>query len=136
MKNEAWPACVIGIGIDLIENERIRESLEKFGDRFKKRVFLPDEQRYCDKMPDPAMHYAGRFAVKEAVSKAFGTGIGSHLGWLDIEVIRNGVTGEPSVRLHGRGEALAAEKKVTEVLASLSHTQNYSAAQVVMTGLK
>ena len=108
--------------------------MEKWGDRFKKRVFLPDEQAYCDKMPDPAIHYAGRFAAKEAVSKAFGTGIGAHLGWLDIELARDEKTGAPSVRLHEKGLALASARNVTDTLVRISHTQYYSAAQVILLG--
>jgi len=126
--------AVLGIGVDLVDVDRIRESLERFGDRFRNRVFLPGERAYCERMADPAIHYAGRFAAKEAVSKAFGTGIGRHLGWLDIEVVRDGHTGEPSVRLAGKGLQLAEARGVDRVFLSLAHTRSGSVAQVVLTG--
>ncbi len=123
---------VLGIGIDLVENARIRESLEKFGDRFKRRIFLPSEQAYCDAKADPAIHYAGRFAAKEAVSKAFGTGIGAALGWCDIEIVKRDGSGEPLVHLHGGGEELLKSRGGSRVLVSLTHTKDYSAAQAVL----
>lgn len=123
---------IIGIGIDLIENARVRESLEKFGERFKKRVFLPGERAYCDAIALPHVHYAGRFAAKEAVSKAFGTGIGKQLGWLDIEIVRDEKSGEPHCVLHGKGAELASARGVGEVLVSLTHTRDHSAAQAVI----
>lgn len=127
-------AGLVGIGIDLIENARVQESLEKFGARFKKRVFLPGEQAYCDGIALPHVHYAGRFAAKEAVSKAFGTGIGKQLGWLDIEIVRDAATGEPRCVLHGKGAELALARGVSSVLVSLTHTRDHSAAQAVILG--
>ena len=124
--------AVLGIGIDLVENARIRDSLEKFGDRFKRRVFLPSEQAYCDAKADPAIHYAGRFAAKEAVSKAFGTGIGSSLGWCDIEIVKKDGSGEPLVALHGGGEQLLKSRGAGGVLISITHTRDHSAAQAVL----
>lgn len=123
---------IAGIGVDIVETARIRESLEKFGERFKRRVFLPAEQAYCDRMPDPAIHYAGRFAAKEAVSKTFGTGIGRVLGWLDIEVVRNETSGEPTVQLHGKGLELLASRGARRVLISLAHTTDYAVANAVL----
>ncbi len=125
---------VLGIGVDLVENERMKETLARSGKRFRDRVFLASEQRYCDRRADPSRHYAGRFAVKEAVSKAFGTGVGEHLGWLDIEVVRDGKSGAPSVRLNGKGRELAAKRGVQRVLVSLSHTRHYAVAQAVLVG--
>ncbi|MFH0908970.1 MAG: holo-ACP synthase [bacterium] len=125
-----------GIGIDIVETSRIRESIERFGDRFKKRVFLPAEVEYCDPKADPAIHYAGRFAAKEAVSKAFGTGIGKELGWQDIEVVRDPVSGAPSIRLHGKGIELAKARGIATVLVSLSHTKEYAAAMSMLSAEK
>jgi holo-[acyl-carrier protein] synthase len=127
---------VVGIGIDIIDTGRVGESLDKFGDRFKKRVFLPSEIDYCDKHHAAAItHYAGRFAAKEAVSKAFGTGIGKSLGWQDIEVVRNEATGEPSIVMHGKGAELAKARGVERVMVSLTHTKDYAAAQVMLIGV-
>ncbi len=127
---------VLGTGVDLVENQRMREMLERWGDRFKNRVFLPEEQAYCDAKASPWLYYAARFAVKEAVSKAFGTGIGPQLGWMDIEVKRNPATGAPSVRLSKKGKGLARERKVTEVLVSLSHTRNFAIANALLIAAK
>jgi holo-[acyl-carrier protein] synthase len=123
---------VAGIGIDLVENERMRIMLRKWGKKFKDRVFLKREQQYCDGKASPFLHYAGRFAVKEAVSKAFGTGMGPHIGWLDIEVVRDHLTGAPSVKLGPNVKRLVAAHKVADVLASLAHTKHYAVAQVVL----
>ena len=123
---------VLGIGLDLVQNARIRESLEKFGPRFRNRIFTPDEQAYCDRMADPVPHYAARFAAKEAVSKAFGTGIGASLGWLDIEVFKQEGSGEPLVRMLGKGSDLLQRRGGNAVLVSLTHTAEYAAAQAVL----
>ena len=125
---------VLGTGVDLIENERMKSSLDRWGQTFKDRVFLPEEQAYCDGKAFPHHHYAARFAVKEAVSKAFGTGIGPRLNWLDMEVVRHPQTGAPSVRLIGKAESLAREHGAGTVLTSLSHTQQYSVATALILG--
>jgi holo-[acyl-carrier protein] synthase len=122
---------VLGLGVDLVETARIRDSLARFGDRFKRRVFTPGEQAYCEGMADPAVHYAGRFAAKEAVSKTFGTGIGAELGWCDIE-IRRDERGAPRVDLHEKGRALLAARGATAVLVSLAHTKEYAVAQAAL----
>jgi holo-[acyl-carrier protein] synthase len=124
---------IIGIGVDVVEIVRIAGSIERHGARFLRRVFTEDEQRYCDAMKYAAQSYGARFAAKEAVAKAFGTGIGSRLGWLDIEVQRK-PSGEPSVLLHGAGAALARELGVQDVLLSLSHSEHYAVANAVVTG--
>ena len=125
---------VIGTGIDLVEIARFRETLARWEGRFKDRLFLPGEQAYCEATAAPWMHYAARFAVKEAVAKAFQTGIGSRLSWLDIEVVRDPETGAPSVRLSENGKALAASRGVTRVMVSISHTAHYAVAQAILAG--
>lgn len=125
---------VIGTGVDLVENERIRRLIEKWGPRFKDRVFLPTEQTYCDDKASPWLYYAGRFAVKEAVSKAFGTGIGPSLGWVDVEVVRDPESGAPSVRLSEHGKELARRQGVRNVLISLSHTHHFAVAHALLVG--
>lgn len=120
---------IIGTGIDIIENRRMAEMLEKWGARFKDRIFLRREQEYCESKAVPVHHYAGRFAVKEAVAKAFGTGIGEHINWLDIEVIRDNATGAPSVTFSEKVNNLLAEKRADGVLISLSHAKSYAVAQ-------
>jgi len=124
---------ILGIGIDIIEVARIRASLEKFGERFGQRVLLPDESAYCLAHKDSAPFVAARFAAKEAVSKAFGTGIGGQLGWLDIEICKK-ESGEPFVVLHGKGKKLFEARGAQRLLVSLSHTENYAAATAVLEG--
>ena len=123
---------ILGTGVDLVENQRMREMLERWDKRFKNRVFLRAEQAYCERKASPWLYYAGRLAVKEAVSKAFGTGIGPQLGWMDIEVVKDPVSGAPSVRLSRRGRSLAAAMKVERVLVSLSHTRNFAIANALL----
>lgn len=127
------PSQIIGIGNDLVENERIAASISKFGDRFLKRIFLEGEIAYCQSMRHSAPHYAARFAAKEAVSKAFGCGLGTQLGWRDVEVVR-GDLGAPSIVLHGGGLDLAAARGVKRIFISLSHTEHYAVAEVLLAG--
>src|SRR5262245_2033598 len=122
---------ILGVGIDIIEVARIGASYEKFGERFLNRILLPDEIKYCLTHKIPAPFLAARFAAKEAISKAFGTGIGKHLGWHDLEVRRK-ESGEPYVVLHGKGQTLLEGRNARVVLISLSHTQSYAAAVAVL----
>ena len=127
-----WTVPVIlGIGIDIIEVARIQSSHEKFGERFLNRVLRPNEIKYCLSYKAPAPFLAARFAAKEAISKAFGTGIGAQLGWQDMEVGRK-ASGEPFVILHDGGKQLFQERGARAVLISLSHTQHYAAAVAVL----
>ena len=122
---------ILGTGVDIIEVTRIRGSYEKFGERFINRVLRPDEIRYCLSHRDPAPFLAARFAAKEAISKAFGTGIGRHLGWQDMEVGRK-ESGEPYVILHGQGLALLAERGASLVHLTLSHTNQHAVAVAIL----
>jgi holo-[acyl-carrier protein] synthase len=122
---------VLGVGVDLVENARIEHSLERFGERFLKRVFTPGEIEYSQSMKFPARHLAARFAAKEAVSKAFGTGIGKAMGWKDIDVRRK-ASGEPFVVLEAGAKRLADERKVSKVFVTLSHTEHHAMAMVVV----
>lgn len=131
MKNEG--TSILGTGVDIVETARIQDSLDKFGARFLNRCFWPGEVAYCNGMKFPALHFAARFAAKEAISKAFGTGIGHHLGWKDMEIQKHD-SGEPYVVLHNKGEELAKTRGVTEVLVSLSHSKDYAVAQAVIVG--
>jgi holo-[acyl-carrier protein] synthase len=110
----------------------MQEVIERWGGQFKDKIFLPEEQKYCDSKAFPYHHYAARFAVKEAVSKAFGTGIGPHINWLDMEVMRDPESGAPSIRLLGKAMALARQHGAGPVLVSLSHTHNYAVASALI----
>lgn len=122
---------ILGMGIDIVDVARIESALSRFGERFLNRVFNEAEVFYCQSMKKPAVHLAARFAAKEAVSKAFGTGIGAEMGWRDIEVVRND-RGEPLIVMHGNGERTADARGATKVLVSLSHTDLYAAANALV----
>jgi holo-[acyl-carrier protein] synthase len=124
---------IIGIGIDLVECSRIQHSLDRFGERFLKRVFTDGEIAYSMSMKFPARHLAARFAAKEAVSKAFGTGIGKSMGWRDIDV-RKKESGEPYLVLSEGADKLAKERNVKQAIISLSHTDNHAVAMIVLEG--
>ncbi len=124
---------IIGLGMDLIETARVDRALQQFGDRFLERIFLPAEIGYCRSMKSSARHLAARFAAKEAVSKAFATGIGAALGWKDIEVGRR-PNGEPFLILHGHGTQLARERGVVRTHLSLTHHETAAAAVVILEG--
>ena len=124
---------IIGIGVDIVETSRIASSIERLGKPFLDRVFTKNERLYCDALHSPEASYAARFAAKEAVSKAFGTGMGARISWLDIEVQRN-AEGKPTIELTGEGAIFARELGVVEVMVSLSHSEHYAVAQVVACG--
>jgi len=124
---------ILGIGTDIIEVARIQSSYERFGERFVNRILLPAEIAYCLSHKAPAPFLAARFAAKEAISKAFGTGIGAQLGWQDMEVRRK-ESGEPYVILHGGGEALLKARGAKHVLISISHTQAHATAVAILEG--
>lgn len=123
---------IFGIGIDVIEVERIEKAVEEFGDRFLERVFTESERIYCGRQKRPAIHFAARWAAKEAVSKAFGTGIGEQMGWQDVEVRRRD-SGEPEIELSGKAEEFAKENGISNVKISLTHAKHYAAANAVAT---
>lgn len=122
---------ILGIGIDIIEVARVQASHERFGKRFVQRILHPAEIAYCLSNKNPAPFIAARFAAKEAISKAFGTGIGAALGWHDMEICRK-ESGEPYVVMHGKGKELLEKRNARAVLISLSHTQNYAAVVAIL----
>lgn len=124
---------LLGLGADLIDVARIAGVLERQGDRFLSRVFTDEERAYCFGMKFPHKHLAARFAAKEAVSKAFTTGIGAELGWKSVSVY-HGERHEPLVRLDEKGLALLRQVGGTAVMITLSHTD--TAAMAVAAILK
>ena len=123
---------IVGIGIDATDLPRVAEILERYGDRFLRRVFTAGEIAYCTKRRNPVPHLAGRFAVKEAAMKALGTGQSRGVLWKDIEVVRAG--GPPRLKLHGGAAIRAAEMGVTESLVTITHSESLARAQVVLLG--
>ena len=124
---------ILGTGIDIIEVDRIRRAMERHGDRFARRFLVPEELAYCQSHRDPAPFMAARFAAKEAISKAFGTGIGASLGWLDMEVRHEG-SGRPYAVLSGKGADLFAAARAAALHLSLSHTAQHATAMAILEG--
>lgn len=118
---------LVGLGLDLVEVERVRRLLQRWGDRILEKVFLPEEIGYCRSRPDPPLHYAGRLAAKEAVFKALGEGWTERLGWRDVRVERS-LRGAVSVALLGKGAVLARELGVSRIMLTLTHAEGYAAA--------
>jgi holo-[acyl-carrier protein] synthase len=115
------------IGLDLIEIERVRRSLERYGDGFRERCFTADECAYCDSKPNPAQHYAGRFAAKEAVGKALGFGV--YFRWKEIEVKGRP---KPGVHLSGRTASFAEKIGAGKIELSMTHSRGLAAAVAVI----
>ena len=124
---------VLGLGVDIVEIERFAASMERSGQSLIDRLFLPAEQAYCSPQREPARCYAARFAAKEAVAKALGTGIGAELGWRDIEVRRKD-SGAPFIVLHGTGAETAKRLGISQVLLSISHSEHYAVANAIAAG--
>src|SRR5450755_2638996 len=124
---------LIGTGVDLIEIARIAHSIERFGDRFLRRVYTDHEIAYCHRKRNAAESFAARFAAKEAAAKALGTGISYGVTWLEIEVTRE-LSGKPGLRFHGRAAALAAHLGVRKAALSLTHTNVLAMASVALEG--
>ena len=122
---------VIGVGTDLIEIARIAESIDRYGDRFLRRIFTSGEIEYCRRKKNAAESFAARFAAKEAAAKALGTGISRGVSWLDMEVVRE-PGGRPTLHLLGRAAARAAQLGVARISLSLTHSRDLSFAVVVM----
>ncbi len=116
----------VSVGVDVIEIERVAATLARFGDRFLERVFTEGETAYCR---GRAPQLAARFAAKEAVMKALGTGTRG-IGWREVEVTRKR-TGEPGIALHGRAAERAARLGIDRIAVSLSHSRHYAVASVI-----
>ena len=115
------------VGVDIIEISRIAQVVKRYGDRFLHRIYTQGELEYCRGRPP---QLASRFAAKEAVMKALGTGRRG-LDWCEIEVMRQR-GGPPSIRLHGRASKVAERRSIIDVALSLSHSREYAVASVVM----
>lgn len=122
---------IVGVGIDLVDVARIESTWQRHGDRFLSRILVPDEAAYCKSHRNPAPFIAARFAAKEAVSKAFGTGIGAALGWHNIEVRRRD-SGQPYVVMHGKGAELLALHKANQIHISITHTATQAVVVAIL----
>ena len=124
---------ILEIGVDIIEVERIKDICLKWGAKFEQRVFTPREITYCNSKKSRHQSLASRFAAKEAVFKALGTGWSLGLRWQDVEVVNDSL-GKPGIILSGEAKARAEFMGAKKVLVSLSHTKQYAVAYVVLIG--
>ena len=108
-----------GLGTDIIELDRIRKAIDRHGQSFLDRIFTPKEQKYCNTFNDPIPHLAARFAAKEAVVKALGTGLRNGLSWTDIEIVSDNL-GKPAAIVRGE-----------EIMLSISHGRDYATAVAI-----
>jgi holo-[acyl-carrier protein] synthase len=117
----------VRVGVDLIEIDRVRRALDRHGDGFRTRCFTAAEQAYCDSKPNPAQHYAGRFAAKEAVGKALGSGV--HFTWKEIEIVGRP---KPRVQLSGSTARFAEKVGAGRIELSMTHSRELAAAVAVV----
>ena len=122
---------IVGTGIDIAEVPRIRQSIERFGDRFLQRIFTAGEIRYCDSKMNRYERYAARFAAKEAAMKALGTGWNLGVRWRDCEVVRM-PGGRPTIAFHGKAGEFAAKLGMKNTALSITHTAEQAIAQVIL----
>jgi len=123
-----------GHGIDLVPTERIARMLEQHGETFSDRCFTDAERAYCEANPNRRVeHYAARFAAKEAVLKALGTGWQGGITWQDVEVTRRG-SGEPGVQIHAEAARVATERGIARWWLSLTHVEDHAMASAIAEG--
>ena len=122
---------IIGIGVDIVEIRRFSVAMERSSERLLLRLFTAEEQRYCKAHRDPVPHFAARFAAKEAVFKALGTGWAKGVTWRDVEVQKAGQEA-PVIVLHGEAQRLCAAKGAGNVHLSLSHSEQWVIAVVIL----
>lgn len=122
-----------GIGTDLCRVIRIKKSLEQYGERFEKKIFTDEERKYCNQRREPEIHFAGRFAVKESIYKALGTGISMGVRWKEVEVIRS-PGGPPRCHLSGRAEELAKSQEADSIYITITHDGDFAMAVAILEG--
>lgn len=123
---------IIGLGLDATDIGRIADTITRYGERFTHRIFTDGEVAYCVRRKEPAIHFAGRFAAKEAAMKALGTGHSQGVLWRDIEVIRHG--GPPQLQLHGGAARRFAAMGGRSSLLTITHSDALALAQVLILG--
>ena len=123
---------IVGLGMDATEVARIAETLERYGDRFLRRVFTDEEIAYCMRRKHPAQHLAGRFAAKEAGMKAIGTGHAFGVLWRDLEVLRRG--GPPQLQFHNAAGEHFRRLGAARAFLTITHTDTLALAHVILAG--
>jgi holo-[acyl-carrier protein] synthase len=122
---------IVGMGVDIVEIEKLGLAMMRRGERLRNRAFTPGEIQYCEQRAHQYQHYAARFAAKEAVFKAIGSGWRNGVTWLDVEVF-NELSGKPILRLNGKTLEFANTLGARNYWLSLTHTDHYAVAQVVL----
>lgn len=122
---------IYGVGIDLVAIKRMEKAIERWGERFKNKIFTPEEIAYCQKKKRPALSFAARFAAKEAFAKALGVGLRRGIRWQDIEVAR-GPLGRPILRVQGQAQEICQQERIKNFFLSLTHDQDYAGAIVIL----
>lgn len=122
---------ILGTGIDIVEVPRVAQSIERFQERFLKRIFTEGEIRYCQSKANQVERFAARFAAKEAAMKAIGTGMRGGVRWQDFEVGRE-PGGRPTMVLHGKAAAVAQAMGMRRAHLSVSHTAEHAVAYVIL----
>ena len=125
-------SIILGLGLDATDIGRIADSIERYGERFLRRVFTDGEVAYCTRRKLPAIHFAGRFAAKEAAMKALGTGHTQGVLWRDVEVVRR--HGPPQLQLHGGAAQRFASMGGLSSLLTITHSNALALAQVIILG--
>jgi len=123
---------ILGVGLDATDIDRIADVIERHGERFLHRVYTEQEIAYCMRRRVPAIHFAGRFAAKEAAMKALGTGVSQGVVWRDVEVVRGG--GPPRLQLHGAAARRFATMGGVSSLLTITHSDTLALAQVLLLG--
>jgi holo-[acyl-carrier protein] synthase len=125
-------STILGLGLDATDIHRIESTIERYGERFLRRVFTDGEVAYCQRRRAPAIHFAGRFAAKEAAMKALGTGHTQQVLWRDVEVVRRG--GPPQLQFHGGAARRFAAIGGRSSLLTITHSEHLALAQVLILG--
>jgi holo-[acyl-carrier protein] synthase len=125
-------STILGLGLDATDIDRIADTIERYGERFLRRVFTDGEVAYCTRRKVPAIHFAGRFAAKEAAMKALGTGHSHGVLWRDVEVVRPG--GPPQLQLHGGAARRFASMGGRSSFVTITHSDALALAQVIILG--
>jgi holo-[acyl-carrier protein] synthase len=123
---------IIGLGLDATDIPRIAATIDRYGERFLQRVFTDHEIAYCNRRREPAIHFAGRFAAKEAAMKALGTGHTQQVLWRDVEVVRHG--GPPQLQFHGGAARRFSVLQAGSSLLTITHSEALALAQVLLLG--
>ncbi|MFH1752793.1 MAG: holo-ACP synthase [Candidatus Omnitrophota bacterium] len=124
---------IFGSGIDIVEVERIKDAVERWGNSFLKKVFTDKEILYANSKRFTYQHLAARFATKEAVLKAFGGGWSRTLPWKDVEVV-NDENGKPEIRLYREAKKIYSKRNIDKILVSMSHTKEHAVANAILVG--